>query len=88
MTYVFSFSCWTLLGIGFAIHLVGSFWLLFAAYKEDIQLARMIVFAPALSLLFIGRYPRAAIIPCVFQLIGFVFLCSGMNRLWEAFLPR
>ena len=87
MTTLFPSSFWTLISIGMALHLVGYFWLLFAAYREDIHLARLMVFIPAVSLLFAGRHPRVAIVPSILQLIGFV-LCAAINDLWAVVTPH
>lgn len=88
MPDIFPSGFWTLIAVGTALHFLGYFWLLFAAYREDIPLARLMVFVPAVSLLFAGRHPRAAIIPAILQIAGAVFWCLAMNKVWVNAFPN
>jgi hypothetical protein len=69
-----------LAGCGMLLHLVASFWLLFVMYREDVQMARLVVFFPVLSYVFIARNTEAAIKPCILQVIGFGLNCLAVSK--------
>jgi hypothetical protein len=81
---VFSSHFWTLLVTGLSLHLIGSFWLLFVAYRTDIELGRLLHLVPAVGALVVARNPKAAIFPFLLQTAGFLMLCAAINSAWSA----
>jgi hypothetical protein len=69
--------------VGVVFSVVGSVWLLFAAYQCDARLARRAQWFPILTLRLVLQLPERCLRPFILHCLGIVLLLCGILGMWR-----